>query len=162
MRKLITIIASLLINLTLATNAYSEEIPLPQDIQEYCVEAGEEFCICPCLLMSLVYTESRGVAENVTQITSRRWFAEGIGYCDADDYKTNPQSAIRVCAYFLNKWYEDLGDADPYLIIECWNLGYENAIETHNKLKPKYYSKTIVDRSATWEEIFYEGREEHG
>lgn len=157
MRLITLAIISLIAISTMRISASADEIPLPQDIQDYCADVGEEFDICPCLLMSLVYTESRGTAENVTQITSRKWFKEGIEYCDADDYKTNPYSAIRVCGYYLRKWYEQLGDADIYLILDCWHEGYENAINTYNERRPSYYARTIADRSAEWEEIFYEG-----
>lgn len=159
----LAIIMALILDLTSFTNAYamSDEIPLPLIIQEFCREVGDEFGICPCLLMSIVYQETRGTGENLTQITSTNWYKEGIDYCDAEDYKTNSYSNIRVCGYYIAKWYEELGDVDSYLVVDCWNKGYENAIASYNASKPSYYARTIIDRSAEWEDYYYSNRDKN-
>lgn len=129
----------------------NEEIPLPETIQLACIESGHEFGICPELLMALVYQESRGLVDNVTQITSANWYREGIKACHADDYIKNPYQNIDVCAYYISKWFENYGDGDVYLILEMWNEGVENAIKTHNPEYPSSYATEIVNRSMEWE-----------
>lgn len=150
MKKLIAIVMSLIFVFTFCIKAKAEDIELPEIIKIHCWEVGNEFQVSPVLLMSLVYQESRGLAENKTQITNLTWFKEGIEYCQADDPKKNDYQNIRICGYYLRKWFEELGDADVYLIIECWNEGYENAIATHSK--PSRYAKEVVDRAIEWTE----------
>lgn len=134
-------------------HATTEEIPLEPIIQVYCWEVGFEFNVSPTLLMSLVYQESRGTAENLTQITSRKWYSEGIEYCNADEYRTNAYQNIRVCGYYLKKWYDEQGDADSYLIAEMWNEGKETALATHSNT-PSAYARSVVDRATEWQELW--------
>lgn len=157
MKRLITILTSLIFAFTFYINAeaITEDIPLSPILQIHCWEVGNEFNIDPCLLMSIVYQESRGLVKNKTQITNTQWFKEGIEYCEADEVKSNDYQNIRVCGYYISKWFEELGDADIYLIVECWNEGVGNAIRTHNTSKPSLYAKQVVDRATEWEEIFY-------
>lgn len=138
--------------------AVTDEIPLTKILQLHCWEVGNEFNIDPCLLMSIVYQESRGVHENKTQITNTKWFAEGIEYCNADQVKTDDYQNIRVCGYYISKWFKEFGDIDTYLIVEIWNEGYENAIRTHKVDKPSLYARQVVERATEWEELFYKER----
>lgn len=147
-------ISAMIIALTFYINGKADErIPIPEAVQEYCIQAGEEFNICPELLMSLIYTESRGiVTDNITQITSKRWFKEGIEACGDVDIK-DPLSNIRVCAYYLAKWAYEGDYFDVYLVLDSWHLGRENALRKYKEGKPSRYAKTIADRSAEWEEL---------
>lgn len=154
MKKAIVGIA-ILTALTFCTNTKAEELDeIPEEVQTICEAAGEEFNICPTILMSLIYTESRGiVTENLTQITSTRWFSEGMEACGVEEIKT-PENNIRVCAYYIAKWGEAYDDI--YLVIDCWRYGPENAVAKYNPNKPSYYARTIVSRSAEWEPEWYE------
>lgn len=152
---LVLIFALFILLFPIVANAeeLEDDIPLPKTIQLACIEAGHEYCICPELLMSIVYQETRGVCDNATQITSRYWYREGIEACDAEDHIKNPYSNIRVCAYYLNKWFEDYGDAEPSLILEMWNEGVENAQHNHKDGSMSVYAKEILERSEEWEII---------
>jgi len=160
LRKIFTtVITMVLIGFTFCTNTQAESLTeIPEDIREICEEAGEEFNICPTMLMSLIYTESRGiVTENLTQITNKNWFKEGMEACKVDEVKT-PENNIRVCAYYIAKWGRE--NDDIYLAIDSWRYGPENAQAKYNPDKPSRYAKEIVKRSAEWEQEWYKSKTE--
>lgn len=161
MKKTIGILNAIILALILCLNTKAEELSeIPEEVQVLCFEVGEEFNICPMLLMSLIYTESRGiVTDNLTQITNTKWFKEGMDYCEVDEVKT-PINNIRVCAYYLTKWAEEQGEDDIYLVIDSWRYGPENARAMYKPDRPSRYAKVIVDRSAEWEEDFYKKKTE--
>lgn len=128
---------------------------LPEEVVQICDDAGQEYQICPMILASLVYTESRGiVTDNLTQITNTKWFKEGMEACEVDEIKT-PENNIRVCAYYIAKWAEEYDDI--FLALDSWRYGPENAVQKY-KDAPSAYSKEIAKRSAEWEPGFYEAR----
>ena len=146
-------IAAALIFCTKAQAADLSE--LPEEVVQICDEAGEEFQVCPMILASLVYTETRGIIpDNLTQITNTKWFEEGMDACEVDEIKT-PENNIRVCAYYIAKWAEEYDDI--FLALDSWRYGPENAVRKY-KDKPSYYSKEIATRSAEWEPGFYESK----
>lgn len=152
MKNIIVALMTAILVLTFCLDAKAEDLEeIPEDIQQICEEAGKEFSVCPTILMSLIYTESRGIIrDNLTQITSKKWFKEGMEFCQVDEYAT-PENNIRICAYYIAKWSEE---DDIYLAIDSWRYGPENA-KAKYKDKPSRYSRSIVERSAEWEEEFY-------
>lgn len=68
MRKLLIAFLPIIIAFQIPITAISQDNDtyLSEEIQEYCVEIGEEYGICPELLMAIIETESRGqtYAEN--------------------------------------------------------------------------------------------------
>lgn len=151
MKRLIAMFMTILIVPIFCINTRAEELEeIPEEVQEICHEVGQEFNVCPTILLSLIYTESRGiVTDNLTQITNTKWFKEGMDACEVDEIKT-PENNIRVCAYYIAKWCEE--SEDIFLAVDSWRYGPENAAQ---RKKPSYYARTIVDRSARWEEEFY-------
>lgn len=156
MRKILMIIMTAIVVHFFCIDASAEELSeIPEDVQQICEDAGKEFSVCPTILMSLIYTESRGIiSDNLTQITSVRWFKEGMEACGVDEIKT-PENNIRVCAYYIAKWCEQYEDI--YLAVDCWRYGPENAVARFSD-SPSRYSRTIVERSAEWEEEWYQKR----
>lgn len=117
---------------------------------ELCVwDVANEFNISPYLLSSLVYQESRFIVmDNLTQITNKSWFKEGLEYCGSDDI-TNPYVNIRCCGYYLHKWAEEF-PGEPALWLMCWNCGYDTAVEIYNPNRPSVYAKEILNRADEW------------
>lgn len=130
-----------------------EDISLPTEVIEDCIEIGEEYDVAPTLLMSLIWEESRGQLTNATQITNVKWFKEGIDHVGTNSPKGNRRDNIEICAYYLRKWYQE--EDDTYLVLDSWHEGRENAIATRSD-KPSYYAKSIDDRSQRWSKILDE------
>jgi soluble lytic murein transglycosylase-like protein len=104
--------------LTIANaGASSRDTYLPEEVQDICVKYGEEYCICPELLMAIVETESSGkqYAENdgckgLTQIYEKfhKDRMEKIGVTDIYDMDGNVHVAADYLAELFEK-YEDTG-----------------------------------------------------
>ena len=155
MKRLIAIVTAIVIGFGFCTNTYcvTEEIPLNTYIQFCCEEIGRKENISPTILMSLIYQESRGKHKNLTQVTKLRWFKEGIEELNLKNVKKDEYENIRLCAYYLHKWFEEYEDMGFALM--CWNEGYESAKKKFKKGKYSYYSIAILERSAEWEEIYF-------
>lgn len=143
---LLTIIADLFI----CTNARAQGPTETVSALEMCVEdVAAEFELSEYLLASLIYEESRFIVkENLTQITSIKWYKEGFDYCESEDL-ANPYVNIRCCGYFLNKWAQEY-EGEPGLWLRFWNEGYENALENPGYISG--YAKRILRRAEKWEE----------
>lgn len=108
---------------------YYEDTYIKAEYVEYCVEIGEEYNLCPELLMALIEKESSGRADaqngsckGLCQV-SEKWHSgrmDKLGITDIFD----PESNIRLCADYLTELgaeYEDIatvlgwyhGEADP-------------------------------------------------
>lgn len=151
-KRIYTIALILLLVYTSCLNCYAQGTPETTDeIHGTIEEVAKEFNVSANLIRSIVYEESWFVVkENLTQITSKRWFKEGFDYCGSDDI-SNPYVNIRVLGYYLAKWFRKYGDGDVYLIVEMWNEGEENAFRTHRVNKPSSYAKRVVDRADEWD-----------
>lgn len=115
------------------------------------LEVSDEFNLSPHLLASLIYQESSFIVkENLTQITSKKWFKEGIDYTGSDDL-TDQHNNIRICGYYLNKWAKEYPE-EPHLWLRMWNEGYDNALQHPDRTS--YYSRSIIRRAEQWEEEF--------
>ncbi len=146
-------IVSLLIVLTFYTNASaSEEIDLPEEVQQMCIEAGEEFDFCPAMLMAICWQESRGLLPNLTQIGYKEWFREGIEYTGDDDIE-NQLNNIRICAYYLSKWGNEYGNIEVSLT--GWNRGINNSVAINGK---SGYATSVIKKSREYERIWNYGR----
>lgn len=122
------------------TSITENDIP-NEEIQMICQTVANNYeNVSQSLLLSLVWTESRGiVTENLTQIMGKGcWHKEGIEAIGADDY-TEPSQNIEICAWYLNKWIAESGSVEQALV--WWNEG------TNSKNATSRYAKTIVDRS---------------
>lgn len=142
MKRLLIILLTILTISTTSVTAYAR----PEEVIDNIVilhiwEVSEEFDLDFYVLASLVYQESRFIVEdNLTQITNKKWFREGIEYTGNDDI-TNPYNNIRICGYYLNKWLQD------HEIEEClamWNTGHF--------AQTSKYSREIIRRADKWRE----------
>lgn len=130
-------------------NAQGASIWITTDVEFYIRDVAKEFDLSPYLLEALVYEESRMIVmDNLTQITSKKWFREGLEYCGSDDI-TNPYVNIRCCGYYLHKWAEEY-PGEPHLWLRMWNEGYENALD--NPDGTSGYSRRVIKYAEELEE----------
>ena len=96
---------------------YYEDTYIKAEYREICEEVGEDYGICPELLMALIEKESSGRADaengsckGLCQV-SEKWHSgrmDKLGITDIFD----PESNIRLCADYLTELgaeYEDIG-----------------------------------------------------
>lgn len=150
---IIAIMIAVILTTSVSVSAYARPDEVISDtVYLYIWEVSNEFDISPFLLASLVYQESRFiVTDNLTQITNKKWFREGLAYCGSDDI-SNPYINIRVCGYYINKWAQEY-EGEPALWLMMWNEGYENALAHYDPFKPSKYAREILKRAEIWEEI---------
>lgn len=135
--------------------ASSRETYLSDEVQEICVKYGEEYCICPELLMAIVETESSGkqYAENagckgLTQIYEK-WHGDRMekllvtNIYDAD-------GNIHVAADYLAELFEEHEDAATVLMVYH---GERNAISKAERGEISSYANKILERSAELERL---------
>lgn len=125
------------------------------EAQEACIKYGEEYGICPELLMAIIETESCGerYAENgsckgLMQI-SAKWHKDRmkhLGVTDIYDIDGN----IHVGADYLSELFEEYGEAATVLMV--WH-GEENAVSNAEKGIISEYADKILQRSAELERV---------
>ena len=133
---------------------------IPEDIREYCDEIGAEFNICPELLESIAYQESRffpdvksgnyyGLMQVNVKIHKAR--IEKYGYCEDDMLSAYP--CIKVAADYLADLFEAYGDDDPIILLLYSGSGWD-AVERYkeNGFMTQYVSDVLA-RSAEYERI---------
>lgn len=125
---------------------------IPEEIQNVCVKYGEEYGICPELLMAMVEKESSGRpdAENggckgLMQI-SDRWHTDRmkrLGVTDIYDVDGNINVGADYLAELFGK-YEDVG-----IVL----MVYHGEKDAANKEKLSSYADWILTRSAELERM---------
>lgn len=122
---------------------------------EACVEYGEQYNICPELLMAIIERESAGKpdAENgsckgLMQI-SVKWHSgrmERLGVTDIFDERSN----VLVGADYLAELFEKYEDTATVLMIYH---GERNAVQKGKRGEISSYAEQIIERSAELERI---------
>lgn len=129
---------------------YYEETYIQEQYMDTCVQIGEEYAICPELLMAMIERESRGDAsadngegcKGLCQI-SEKWHEdrmERLGVTDIFD----PEDNIRLCADYLCELgaeYEDIG-----LVLMKYH-GESDAVEKAEQGILSEYAEWILERS---------------
>ncbi len=138
-----------LINFKLKVKA-EEQIVIPQEIQDLCIQYGEEYEICPQLIMAMCWQESRckpnadnGTCEGLTQINPKYFKnnMELLGITDLFDAEQN----IKLCAYTLSTYREKY--TDVYSVLMCWNSGTGKAKELIKEGKVTPYAMRVSEIS---------------
>lgn len=151
------IVVFLPIILTLSVSFISTAQPagtyISEDAQEVCAKYGEEYGICPELLMAIIERESAGQvdAENggckgLMQI-SDRWHMdrmERLGVTDIYDVDGN----IHVGTDYLAELFEEYGEVTTVLMVYH---GERNAVEKSENGEISKYADWILTRSAELE-----------
>lgn len=128
---------------------------ISEEIQGYCVEIGEEYGVCPELLMAMIEAESSGnpKAENgdckgLMQV-SQKWHydrMERLGVSDLFD----PYRNILVATDYLVELFEKHGDLP--LVLMIYN-GSSDAFERAESGDFTEYAEKIINRSYELEEV---------
>lgn len=158
MKKILAVFLPIIILLVICIPASANESDtyLSEEIQGYCVEAGEEYGICPELLIAMIETESSGNtdAENgdckgLMQI-SDRWHKERmnkLGVADIYDSYGN----ILVGADYLHELFEKYEDVGMVLMV--YNGDSKAKKYWNGTAELSEYAEKILDRSAELETI---------
>lgn len=127
---------------------------IPEEVKASCEKWGKEYNICPELLESLAYQESRFVSDieskdgsciGICQINPK-WHKDRMKRLGVTDLKDADQN-IHVAADYLSELFEEFeGDVD-YLLMAYngdsrWKSGYVSK-----------YAKEILERSAQYEQL---------
>lgn len=126
------------------------EAELQHEYMEYCEEIGEEYDICPELLMAIIEAESDGDADAVGRYGEAglmqiypRWHmdrAYELGVYNLFDAEGN----IRVGADYLAELFKEYGDMGTVLM--KYN-GTSDAVERGEKGEYTEYAKRIMERT---------------
>ena len=159
MKKIIiAIIAFVLIFSLCATvsNGVSADTYIDKKYQEYCVEIGEIYGICPELLMAMIEAESsgnpkakNGSCKGLMQI-SEKWHAdrmERLGVYDIYD----PYGNILAATDYLMELFEKHGDVG--VVLMKYNGDSKADYFVNGKCGLSGYAKKILERSAHLERI---------
>lgn len=149
------ILVSLNIKALTANAAEIKDTMLSNTAYQACITYGEEYGICPELLMAIIETESGGKADaqngscvGLLQI-SEKWHKsrmKELGVTDLMDEESN----ILVGCDYLSELFEEYEDAALVLMIYH---GEKNAITNWEKGDISSYALRILSRSAELEEI---------
>lgn len=158
MKNLIRIVALALvvwIFLTMSITASDNDTYISEEIQEVCVKYGEEYGICPELLMAVIEKESSGRPKVVSSMgcvglmqinpkyhTERM---ERLGVTDLTDIDSN----VHMGTDYLVELFKEHGDI--YLVLMCYNMGEHRAKKLYEAGEYSDYAVSIAQRSAELE-----------
>ena len=156
MKRLLAVFLPIIIAFyPMTVSAHGTDTWLSDEVQGYCEEIGEEYCICPEMLMALIEAESRGdaYAENggckgLCQV-SVRWNKSrmrSLGVTDIYDEYSN----ILVGADYLAELFEEYEDAAVVLMVYH---GENKALSKAERGEISDYAEKILDRSAELERL---------
>lgn len=122
-----------------------------------CVQFGEEYNICPEILMSIIEKESSGRADaendgckGLMQI-NEKFHADRMGRLGCNNIFDEEQN-IHVGADYLSELLEEYEDI--YIVLMCYNMGESKANELISLgIYESDYAEWICERSAELEKI---------
>lgn len=131
-----------------------EETDIPEEYQNYCIEIGKQYHICPELLMAMIEQESSGRADIVNSAgdtgllqVNPAWHRERMERLGVSDL-TDPYSNILVAADYLAELFSE-NDGDIYLVLMKYNMRHETAEDMFYAGKFSDYSVMVEHRA--WE-----------
>lgn len=157
MKKILLIFcfAMMLINTNITAYAEEADTFISETAQQACIEYGEQYGICPELLMAIIERESCGQADviggdciGLMQINPKyhKGRMERLGVTDLFDERSN----ILVGADLLSELFEEYHEAALVLMIYH---GEKNAIKKAESGKISSYAESILERSAELERL---------
>jgi len=140
-------------------NTIQVEDGIPENVKTYCEEIGEMFDICPELLESMAYQESRfiptvrngnhyGLMQVNVKIHADR--IEKYGYTAEEMFEPYPN--ILVAADYLAELYETYGDENP-IILSIYSGSWKavSKYKEYGIMTP--YVEEVLSRSADLERL---------
>ena len=159
MRKFKTIVLAILIMCTLTgttVNAAGKDTYISKEVQRACIKYGEEYNICPELLMAMCEKESSGRADAVNgpckgllQVNENvhKERMERLGVTNLYDIDSN----VKVAADYLLELFEE--NEDIYLVLMKYNMGDATAERLYEQGIYSKYAVSITERSEELERI---------
>ena len=160
-KSLVILVFSLMIALAGVLNVYAtsnntEDTYLSEEIQELCVKYGDEYGICPELLMAIIESESSGnpKAQNghckgLMQI-NEKYHTERmktLGVTDIYGIDGN----IHLGADYLAELFSE--NDDLYLVLMCYNMGPGKAQKLYEQGKYSRYALYVSERTEQLERV---------
>ena len=161
-KLLIALLITSSFSMTVNAQSYvPEDTYLSEKIQGYCVEIGEEYGICPQLLMAMIESESSGDPNamndwcvGLMQInTDYHW--DRLRKITGEDIVTiaqffSPKINIQLGADYLMELAEEYGDIGLVLMIYH---GEKSALEKSERGELSSYAEKILERSEQLERL---------
>lgn len=155
--KVIVLAGLLVCALTGTTvNASGKDTYIPKEVQEACIKYGEEYHICPELLMAMCEIESSGRAnavngscKGVLQVNEKyhKDRMERLGVTDLYDIDSN----VKVADDYLLELFEQ--NEDIYLVLMKYNMEHKKAEQLYEHDIYSKYAVSITERSMELERI---------
>lgn len=141
--------------LTIRSNGVSAGTYIKEEYQAYCVEIGEEYGICPELLMAMIETESSGKAnatngscKGLMQV-SEKWHTERMKRLGVTDIY-EPYGNILVATDYLLELFEKYGDVG--FVLDVYNGNSKAMYNAENGILSDYAIR-VLERSEILERI---------
>lgn len=159
MKMILKVFLPIIMSVALCGNVAAKDRPtdtwISKTAQKACVDYGNEYCICPELLMAIIETESSGdpKAKNGTwtglmQVSSR-WHADRmkrLGVKSLYDERGN----VHVGTDYLAELIKEHGDVATALMVYH---GESDALSKADKGIVSAYASKILERSAELERL---------
>ncbi|HJC25383.1 MAG TPA: lytic transglycosylase domain-containing protein [Candidatus Eisenbergiella merdavium] len=130
----------------------AEECIVPDSILEISNEIGKEYNICPELLQSIAFQESRfqadaqnGGCTGLMQVNPA-WHGDRMRELSVTDLY-DPEQNMEVAADYLRELFERYEDVGTVLMV------YHGEAGAVNKIEPSQYADEILERSAALERL---------
>ena len=130
--------------------AQAEECIVPEHILEMSNEIGKEYNICPELLQSIAFQESRFQADTQNEgctglmQVNPAWHEDRMRELGVTDLY-NPEQNMEVAADYLQELFEKYEDVGTVLMV------YHGESGAVSKIEPSRYADEILTRSAELE-----------
>lgn len=142
----------------------AEDTWIAKEYQKYCETIGQQYNICPELLMAMIEQESSGEAKVINEAgdtgllqVNAKWHRDSMEKLGVTDL-TDAYSNILVATDYLAQLFEEEVD-DLYLVLMKYNMKHDRAEELYNNGIYSEYATKISQR--TWElEVLHEQRGE--
>lgn len=135
------------------------ETEIPKEIIEYCEVVGSEYDICPELLESMAYQESRfiptvrnGKHYGLLQVNVKVHADRIAKYGWTEEDMFDPFKNIMVAADYLSELYELYGDENP-IVLSVYS-GNWKAVKAYKEYGfMTSYVEEVLERSAAYERL---------
>lgn len=151
--KLIVPLAICFLATFISTASAENDTWISEEAQQQCITYGEEYGICPELLMAIIEQESSGQADAENGIykglmqISEKWHKDRMDKLNADIYEDN----VLIGTDYLAELFAE--NEDVYWVLMAYNGGIEYANRMYEEEKYSKYAVSIANRSAELERL---------
>ena len=120
----------------------AEDTWIAKEYQKYCETIGQQYNICPELLMAMIEQESSGEAKVINEAgdtgllqVNAKWHRDSMEKLGVTDL-TDAYSNILVATDYLAQLFEEEGD-DLYLVLMKYNMKHDRACLLYTSPSPR-------------------------